>query len=80
MIRHGKTEVLKKKKKPIHVPLHLSQFHIHCLETEPGPSREEIGDCYVISYETRRQPIKTVAVSELHRGQIQIWLYNQIVI
>jgi len=27
---------------------------------------------HVISYEARRQPIKTMALSELHRGQIQI--------
>jgi hypothetical protein len=42
MIRQGKTEEEEEEEKgnTTHVPLHLSQ----CLETEPGPSREEIGD------------------------------------
>jgi len=68
MIRQGKTKVLKKKTLSIY---HNSKYTASRLNPGHRGKKSEING-HVISYEARRQPIKTMAVSELHMGQIQI--------
>jgi len=73
MIRQGKTEVLQKKNlSTCHCIYHNSIYTASRLNPDLRGKKSET-NCYVTSYEARRQHIKIVAVSELHRVQIQIY-------
>lgn len=71
MIRQGKTEVLKRNIYTCHCIYHNSIYTVSRMNTDLRRKKSETNG-HIISYEARRQPIKEMAVSELHRGQIQI--------
>lgn len=73
MLRQRKTEVLKKKKplRKCHCIYHNSTHTASRLNPDLRGKKSEANG-HIISYEATRQTTKTMAVSELHRGQIQI--------